>query len=68
MIVSGCMPARRHVAAPNVPALGTPPQMQPPTAGLKTFDATIAARVNSRVNSGYGTFSLGTRFVGHLGF
>jgi hypothetical protein len=42
--------------------------MQPPTAALKTFDATISAWGNGRVNSGYSTFLLEARFVGHLAF
>jgi hypothetical protein len=52
VIMRGRMLAGRHVAATDVTALRTSPKMQPPTAVLKTFDATIAARYNGRVNAG----------------
>jgi hypothetical protein len=53
MRMRGRVLAGRHVAASDMTALCASPKMQPPTAVLKTFDTTIAARNNRRVNPGF---------------
>src|SRR5215472_8261168 len=45
---------RRRVAAADVPALGAPPQVEPPPAGRLALNAPRAARRNRRVDPRYG--------------
>jgi len=51
VIVRGRMLARRCVAAADVPALRTTPEVQPPTACGQALDATVSTRPDSRINS-----------------
>jgi hypothetical protein len=66
MIVSSRMLGGRRITAADVPALCAPAEMQPPTAGLEAFCATVAARCDARINAGCAAAAPDARFVGHL--
>lgn len=61
VVVSGRMLAGRIVATADVSAFCASPEMQPPIAGLKTFDTTSTARNGGRIDAGY------ARFIAHRG-